>query len=80
MQIRRKDGENISSLLYRFSKKIQQSGILKEAKKRRFHKRSQNRNKLRLAAKYRSEKVKETEKEMKMGLVDKFKKTARPRF
>ncbi|MBI4991741.1 MAG: 30S ribosomal protein S21 [Candidatus Harrisonbacteria bacterium] len=69
MQVRKKDGENISSLLYRFSKKIQQSGILKEAKKRRFYKRSQNRNKLRLAAKYRAEKVKETERAKKLGLL-----------
>jgi len=80
MQIRRKDGENISSLLYRFSKKIQQSGILKEAKKRRFYKRVQNRNKVRLAAKYRAEKAKETEKDRRLGLVEKFKKMARPRF
>lgn len=77
MQVRKKDGETIGSLLYRFSKKVQQSGILKEAKKRRFHKRSQNRNKRKLAAMYREEKMKEVTKDKKMGLLKYEKRTFR---
>ncbi len=69
MQVRKKEGETIGSLLYRFSKKVQQSGVLKEAKKRRFFKRSQNRNKRKLAAMYREERMKEVVKDKKMGLV-----------
>ncbi len=69
MFVRKKEGETIGSLLYRFSKKVQQSGILKEAKKRRFFKRSQNRNKRKLAAMYREERMKEVVKNKKMGLV-----------
>ena len=69
MQVRKKEGETIGSLLYRFSKKVQQSGILKEAKKRRFHKRPQNRNKRKIAAMYRQEKMNEVMKDRKMGVV-----------
>ena len=69
MQVKKKDGETIGSLLYRFSKKVQQSGILKEAKKRRFYKRSPNRNKRKLAAMYREDKAKEVTKDKKMGVV-----------
>lgn len=69
MQVRKKEGETVGSLLYRFSKKVQQSGVLKEAKKRRFFKRSQNRNKRKLAAMYREERMKEVTKDKKMGLV-----------
>ncbi len=80
MQVRKKEGETIGSLLYRFSKKIQQSGILKEAKKRRFYGRNVNKAKRKLAAIYRSDKNKEVEKSRKLGLADKYKKPMRPRF
>lgn len=69
MQVRKKEGENTSSLLYRFSKKMQQSGILKEAKKRRFRSRPKSRVKKKLAALYRSEKQKEVAKAKKLGLL-----------
>ena len=69
MQVRKKEGETIGSLMYRFSKKVQQSGILREAKKRRFRGRPQNRNKRKLAAMYRDEKKKEVMKARKMGLM-----------
>jgi len=69
MQVRKKEGETIGSLMYRFSKKMQQSGVLREAKKRRFHKRPQSRVKKKLAALYRAEKKKEVEKAKKMGLL-----------
>jgi len=69
MQVRKKEGETFGSLLYRFSKKVQQSGVLKEAKKRRFRSRPQNRNKRKLAAMYRENKMRETEKAKKLGLM-----------
>ena len=69
MQVRKKDGENIGSLLYRFSKKVQQSGILKEAKKRRFKHRPQSRLKRKFAALYSVQKQAEVEKSKKMGLL-----------
>jgi ribosomal protein S21 len=69
LSVRKKEGETGSSLLYRFTKKIRQSGVLKETKKRRFYKRSQNRAKRKLAAIYREEKKKEVEKAKKMGII-----------
>lgn len=69
MQVRKKEGENLGSLLYRFSKKVQQSGILKEAKKRRFYHRPKNRVKRKLAALYREQKKLEVAKAKKMGLL-----------
>ena len=36
MELKRREGEPISAFLYRFSKKIQQRGILREAKKRKY--------------------------------------------
>lgn len=67
MQVRRKEGESIGSFLYRFSKKVQHGGILKEAKKRRFHSRAQNRTKRKEAAIYREERRKEMEQARKLG-------------
>ncbi len=59
IEAKRKEGENINALLYRFNKKLKQSGVLKEAKKRRFLSRGINKNKRRSAALYRSGKAKE---------------------
>ena len=69
MQVRKKEGEHIGSLLYRFSKKVQQAGILAEAKRRRFRGRPQSRLKRKLSALYRAEKQKEVAQSKKMGLL-----------
>ncbi|HEY4499566.1 MAG TPA: 30S ribosomal protein S21 [Candidatus Paceibacterota bacterium] len=69
MFVRKKEGETTSGLLYRFSKRVQQSGILKEAKKRRFHSRPVNHMKRRLSAIHRDVQKKEREHLKKMGLV-----------
>ncbi|MEK7147051.1 MAG: 30S ribosomal protein S21 [Patescibacteria group bacterium] len=67
MEIRKKEGENLNSLLYRFNKKMQHSGILKEAKKRRFYKRVINRRKIKMSALYRLARMKEIQKAKKTG-------------
>jgi ribosomal protein S21 len=67
MQVRRKEGESIGSFLYRFTKKVQHGGILKEARKRRFYSRTKNRTKRKEAAIYREEKRKEHEQSRKLG-------------
>ena len=33
---KKKEGESATSLMYRFSKKVQRSGVVREVKKRRF--------------------------------------------
>ena len=67
LEIKRKEGENIGSMLYRFSKKVKQSGVLKEAKKRRFRHRAVNKRKLRLGALYRIGKQEELAELKKYG-------------
>ncbi|MCL5006670.1 MAG: 30S ribosomal protein S21 [Patescibacteria group bacterium] len=57
--VRRKEGEQASSLVYRFTKKVKQSGVLLEAKKRRFSDRQPNRNKRKLSAIHKSRKAEE---------------------
>lgn len=37
IEVKRKDGESVESLLRRFSKKVQQSGLILRTKKRRFY-------------------------------------------
>ncbi len=67
--VRRKEGEQASSLVYRFTKKVRQSGVLLEAKKRRFSSRQPNRNKRRLSAVHRVEKSEEMGKAKRLGRV-----------
>jgi len=66
-----KKGENepTASLIYRFNKRIQQSGVLREARKRRFRDRTQNKRKRHLSALYKKRKTKEIEKARKTGLI-----------
>lgn len=67
MELKRREGEPINAFLYRFSKKIQQSGILREAKKRRFKTRRITKYKKRVSAAHREQKRKEAEKARKSG-------------
>jgi len=67
MEIKRREGESISAFLYRFSKKVQQSGVLREAKKRKHRDRPISKLKKRLSALHREQKEKEIEKMRKMG-------------
>jgi len=71
IEVKKKEGENIGSFLYRFNKKIQQSGVLKEVKRRRFTRRLENKRKRRLAAIYRVQKVEEMRYARKHGLTQK---------
>ncbi len=64
---KKRDGENVNSVLFRFGKRIKQSGVLKEAKFRRFRKRDQNRRARKLSALYQLEKAREVSKARKYG-------------
>ncbi|PIR98378.1 MAG: hypothetical protein COT88_01905 [Candidatus Colwellbacteria bacterium CG10_big_fil_rev_8_21_14_0_10_41_28] len=67
INLKKKEGESSNSLLYRFSKKLVQSGIIKESKRRRYKERNVNKNKRRESALNRENKAKEVEKARKMG-------------
>ena len=69
MFTKKKEGETTSAFLFRFSKKVQQSGILREAKKRKFHHRAVSRIKRKSSAIYREDKKKETARKKKLGLL-----------
>ena len=68
IEVRRKEGESPASLLFRFSKRVRQSGIMPETRKRRFTDRPQNRRKRRLSAVFRSVKRAELARAKKLGL------------
>ena len=69
VKVVKKEGESASALIFRFSKKIKQSGVLKEARKRRFHGRAPNKRKRRVSAKHRDEKKREIDRMKKLGLL-----------
>mgnify|MGYP001560685224 CR=1 FL=1 len=67
IEVRKKEGENIAYLLYRFNKKVKQSGVLKEVKKHRFRFRRENKRKIKLKALYRNAQAKKISQMKKMG-------------
>ncbi len=66
-EVKKREGESTNSLIFRFIKRVQQTGVLRESKKRRFHTRSQNRLKRKLSALHREEKKVEMEISRKLG-------------
>lgn len=69
IEVRKKEGESTGSLIHRFTKRMQQSGVLKEAKRRRFQHRPANRLKRRRSALHREQKRSEVERMKKLGLL-----------
>ena len=65
--IRKKEGESPNSMVFRFTKKVQQSGVLREAKNRRFTKRAKSKPKRRASALHKHSKRIALEKARKMG-------------
>ena len=69
IELKRRKGESIEGFLRRFSRKVQQSGIVLEVKKRKFHTRTKSRNLRRVSALRRNDKRKEYAYLEKMGLL-----------
>jgi len=67
VSVKKREGESASALAYRFSKKVKQSGVLRESRRRRFHTRPENKNKRRQSAIRREGKRLEVEKAKKLG-------------
>lgn len=74
LEIKRKERENSQGLVRRFTKAVQQSGILIRARKKRFKHREKSEGTKKKAALRREESKKEYEKLRKMGEI-----AARPR-
>jgi ribosomal protein S21 len=68
MHIKKRENESASSLLFRFNKRIKQSGLLKEARKRRFAARPVTKQSRLASALHREEKKKEHQRNRKMGI------------
>lgn len=71
LEVRKKEKETSQSLIRRFSKRVQQSGILLEARKKRFKERSKSSEKKKKAALRREELKQKYEKLEKLGLLEK---------
>lgn len=67
LEIKRKEGESVNAFLFRFSKRMKQSGILIESKKRRYHDRPISKTKRKASAIYRAQKTKEHKEMRKKG-------------
>lgn len=65
LEVKRKPSESSSALLHRFSKIVKQSGILREAKKRRYRNRPVSKTKRKLSAIRRTAIKEEMAKEVK---------------
>ena len=70
VEVLKKEHETASSLVRRFSRSIQQSGILLRARKLRFYRRRPSKTQRREAAMRRIQKQKEYEHLVKMGKTD----------
>lgn len=68
VQVVKREGESASGLIYRFTKKMQQSGVLKEAKKRRFYHRGESKLRRQRSAIRRTVRKVEIEQKKKWGL------------
>ena len=67
VEVKRKDGESFESLLRRFNRKIQQSGVLVRARKIRFYEPGKSRNLLREDAQRRAINREKREELKKLG-------------
>jgi ribosomal protein S21 len=66
--IKRKEGEPLSSFLYRATRKVQQSGVLLEARKRRFSEKTPSKNARQRSRLNRLRMQQEIQKLLKQGL------------
>jgi len=79
VEVKRRQNEGVESFLRRFSRRVQQSGVLIQARKIRFHSRKKNRRKRREEAKRRNELMKERERLIKLGEIDEMADTSNSR-
>ncbi len=77
IEVKKKDNESVGSLLRRFSRKVQQSGLLLQARSSRFQEREKSRTERRKSALRRNQIVAQKDKDRKLGKLEeefKFKK------
>lgn len=70
IEVKKKDNESVGSLLRRFSRKVQQSGLLLQARSSRFQEKEKSRTERRKSALRRNEIVAQKEKDRKLGKLE----------
>ena len=70
IQVKRKERETAESLIRRFSRRVQQSGVLRQVRKLRFRVEEQSRDKRRAGALYKVKIRKEITRLKKLGKFD----------
>ena len=70
LEVKKKDGENTRSLLRRFSRRVQQSGVLLRARKNRFFEKERSKKEKKEGAVRRSRIRQEKDKLRKLGLLN----------
>lgn len=79
VEVKRKEGESFESMLRRFNRKIQQSGILVRARKTQFFQPTKSKNLIRESAQRRAELSEEREHLKKLGKLPMSRFQKRPR-
>ena len=67
--VKKKEGESAGSMIFKFTKKVQHSGVILETKKRRFAKRKPSTRSAHDSALHKCAKGKEYAKKRKEGLI-----------
>lgn len=70
IEVRKKDKESTSSLLRRFSRRVQQSGVLLHARRSRFYNKPKTRRQMKASALRREELRKQRRSLIKLGLLE----------
>lgn len=70
--VRKRDDETAESLVRRFTRKVQESGVLLQAKKIQYYQRKKSKRRVREEAARRSELQAERERLIKLGEIDEF--------
>jgi ribosomal protein S21 len=70
IEVKKKDNESVGSLLRRFSRKVQQSGLLLQARSSRFQEKEKSRTERRKSALRRNVIVAQKEKDRKLGKLE----------
>lgn len=70
IEVKKKDNESVGSLLRRFSRKVQQSGLLLQARSSRFQEKTKSRTERRKSALRRNELSAQREKDRKLGKLE----------
>ncbi len=66
--VKKREGESENSLVYRFNKRVRQSGLVREVRRRQFRSRPVNKGQRRTSALYRDQKRAEHEELKRHGM------------